>query len=691
MSSAQPTVHLPSRTELSACPAPTLSQVLGVHQKEVILRFGLVPVTRVGGYDAVIYEKKKGIPVSDQADEVLSKLTGRARDVVRVGIRSNARKLLLLSRVLLMQSHHKLLLWLRLLRCWQRVHLTVWTEYLPSSNVYFLISHSSLNMSERSMLSAQEQRVMQLEEWEERWQQEKIGFHQLAVHKMLENNIDKVVAGRTRVKFFFPLCGKAVDMKWLSDSGHSVVGVEQSEKGIRQFFEESNMSFSEEPVPNVPGAKVFRNSEKSVSLYNCDIYKFSSSLEGQFGAIWDRGAFVAINPKDREKYAALMVSLMAPDCRYLLDTLLYNPQLYQGPPFFVPDEQLLALFGPSCDIELVQEADALNERAKNWGLDSLTEKVHMLLRCQGFPFDPPLSLWCLMSVACTVVETEQGVATDTNSCVIVTALPPVRQRERDTVQKLKKVKQQQSVFIRLQGIPTAPSVMLAAQQNKVMALTDWDRMWQRGRPGFHQTTVNRLLEINIDKVVAGRTGVRFFFPLCGKAVDMKWLADAGHSVVGVEFAEKACRQFFEENHMSFTEDSVPTIPGAKVFRNTEKTVTLYQCNIYSFNSSLEGQFGAIWDRGALVAINPKDREKYAALLTSLMAPDCRFLLDTLIYNPEKYSGPPFFVPDEQVHSLFGSVCDIQELQKEDALTEDFKSWGMDYLMEKIHLLVCNKS
>uniref|UniRef100_A0A3B4AQM6 Thiopurine S-methyltransferase n=1 Tax=Periophthalmus magnuspinnatus TaxID=409849 RepID=A0A3B4AQM6_9GOBI len=33
---------------------------------------------------------------------------------------------------------------------------------------------------------------------------------------------------------------------------------------------------------------------------------------------------------------------------------------------------------------------------------------------------------------------------------------------------------------------------------------------------------NRLLQINIDKVLAGRTGVKFFFPLCGKAVDMKW-------------------------------------------------------------------------------------------------------------------------------------------------------------------------
>ena len=34
------------------------------------------------------------------------------------------------------------------------------------------------------------------------------------VNRMLESHIDKVVNGRKRVRFFFPLCGKAVDMKW---------------------------------------------------------------------------------------------------------------------------------------------------------------------------------------------------------------------------------------------------------------------------------------------------------------------------------------------------------------------------------------------------------------------------------------------------------------------------------------------
>lgn len=230
--------------------------------------------------------------------------------------------------------------------------------------------------------------------------------------------------------------------------------------------------------------------------------------------------------------------------------------------------------------------------------------------------------------------------------------------------------------------------MLAPQQNEAMTLGEWEEIWQKGRTGFHVPGVNKMLKINIEKVIAGRTSVKFFFPLCGKAVDMKWLSDLGHSVVGVEISEKAIREFFEESKMSYTEESVPTIPGAKVFRNKEKTISLYSCDIYSFTRSLEGQFGAVWDRGAFVAINPKDREKYADLMNSLMAPGCRYLLDTLLYNPEKYTGPPYFVPNEQVHTLFGSTCDIESLQEEDVITEDFKNWGLDSLIEKVHLLVC---
>lgn len=49
--------------------------------------------------------------------------------------------------------------------------------------------------------------------------------------RMLENNLDKVLAGRTGVRFFFPLCGKAVDMKWYGKKHH----VHEITRGVYMF------------------------------------------------------------------------------------------------------------------------------------------------------------------------------------------------------------------------------------------------------------------------------------------------------------------------------------------------------------------------------------------------------------------------------------------------------------------------
>lgn len=54
----------------------------------------------------------------------------------------------------------------------------------------------------------------------------------------------------------------------LADMGHSVVGVEISEKAIRHFFEENNMTYTEEPVPAIPGAKVYKVGELHVCKHD---------------------------------------------------------------------------------------------------------------------------------------------------------------------------------------------------------------------------------------------------------------------------------------------------------------------------------------------------------------------------------------------------------------------------------------
>nr|XP_049606639.1 probable thiopurine S-methyltransferase [Syngnathus scovelli] len=251
----------------------------------------------------------------------------------------------------------------------------------PPKGFWDRLQHATLvriNDTMGDMLKIQKDRVVKLEEWEQRWEENKTGFHKSHVHEMLKSNIDKSLSGRTGVRFFFPLCGKAVDMKWLADMGHSVVGVEIAEKAIKQFFTENNLTYNEEPVPAIPGAKVFKNSEKNISLYNCDLYSISSSVLGQFGAIWDRGSFVAINPGDREKYASLIISLMANDCRYLLSALMYNPEHYDGPPFAVPGEQVHSLFGERCNVEQLVSEDVTEDRHRAWGVDYLIEQLYLI-------------------------------------------------------------------------------------------------------------------------------------------------------------------------------------------------------------------------------------------------------------------------------------------------------------------------
>lgn len=99
-----------------------------------------------------------------------------------------------------------------------------------------------------------------------------------------------------------------------------------------------------------------------------------------------------------------------------------------------------------------------------------------------------------------------------------------------------------------------------------------------------------------------------------------------------------------------------------------------------------GKFDRIWDRGALVAINPCDRQRYADIMLSLMRKGFQYLLCVLSYDPTKHSGPPFYVPDAEIKRLFGSVCNSQCLEKVDIFEERYKRWGIDCLVEKLYLL-----
>ena len=105
--------------------------------------------------------------------------------------------------------------------------------------------------------------------------------------------------------------------------------------------------------------------------------------------------------------------------------------------------------------------------------------------------------------------------------------------------------------------------------------------------------------------------------------------------------------------MQKTEDAATV---ATVWKSTDiPGVSIVQTDFLQLSQATVGeQVDFVWDRAALVAIEPSDRKAYAAKTSALCAPAAKILLNTVEYPgpPFKMRGPPFSVGLEEVKSLY---------------------------------------
>ena len=69
-----------------------------------------------------------------------------------------------------------------------------------------------------------------------------------------------------------------------------------------------------------------------------------SFLSDPIDRVFDRGSFVAIERKDRKRYATLMLSLLSSKFRYLLAAVEYDPVKFTGPPRNVNKDEVTEYF-----------------------------------------------------------------------------------------------------------------------------------------------------------------------------------------------------------------------------------------------------------------------------------------------------------------------------------------------------------
>ena len=189
---------------------------------------------------------------------------------------------------------------------------------------------------------------MELDFWRERWKTQQIGFHRDVVSEELRMFWKRLNLPRDS-QVLVPLCGKSLDILWLSAIGNRVVGVEISEIAIEDFFKESEIKYE---LDEWQGFKRYRS--ELITMLCGDFFELKPDDLGEVAAIYDRAALVALPKEVREKYVNHLCSFAKPGSQIFLVTTEYNEKELEGPPFNVEQPEIQTLFADGCTIDMFE-------------------------------------------------------------------------------------------------------------------------------------------------------------------------------------------------------------------------------------------------------------------------------------------------------------------------------------------------
>jgi thiopurine S-methyltransferase len=191
----------------------------------------------------------------------------------------------------------------------------------------------------------------------------------------------------------------------------------------------------------------------------------------------------------------------------------------------------------------------------------------------------------------------------------------------------------------------------------------WLNKWREGNIPFHQEQVTPLLP-RFWSLLAPPVGSRVLVPLCGKSLDMIWLAEQGLRVLGVELSQLAVEQFFAENGLHpVVEES--TLGSHYVAGNIE----ILCGDIFRLDAATLHSCGSVFDRAALIALPPAMRAGYVQHVYGQLPEHYQGLLITLEYPQAQMKGPPFSVAEQEVEALYAGHSTVERLMRSDILAK----------------------
>lgn len=224
------------------------------------------------------------------------------------------------------------------------------------------------------------------------------------------------------------------------------------------------------------------------------------------------------------------------------------------------------------------------------------------------------------------------------------------------------------------------------QEPDTTAAVYWENRWEEKNTGWHRDTVHEKLAKYMKELTGGRSNARVFVPLCGKSIDMLWLAEQGHEVVGVELSKLAIESFFKENNLEFSVETVKlalAVDLIDVYKCVEKKITIFCCDLFAVSEEDFGKrFDAIWDRGSLSAMQPAADgrgKRYTKKMRSLLADDGSYLLESHYYKLDRGNKPPASISVALRNEIYGEdfVLKALEIEKVAKDTHKGKSFDLD--------------
>ncbi len=210
--------------------------------------------------------------------------------------------------------------------------------------------------------------------WLQRWEENRIGFHQPRISAHIQEFWARL-ALPAHSTVFVPLCGKTLDLLWLRAQGHGVLGVEVSPVAVSQFFAENGLQASVIEQPPFE-----RWESDGLAVLRGDFFALRPAHLDQVRGVYDRASLIALPPAMRPDYAAHLRAILPPQAQTLLVTLEYPQAEMRGPPFSVDEQELCHLYAGHYEVSMLYAREVLAENARfaARGLSRLSEKVYRL-------------------------------------------------------------------------------------------------------------------------------------------------------------------------------------------------------------------------------------------------------------------------------------------------------------------------